>query len=186
MTADISHITWVPIAVNGLSSQENEHVHTRIREVLESWRGTRYCPGQQQKGVAVDCVRFATGVVDELYGGERAPIETLPPDAALHSKRSAVAAMRRIRRLYEPLTRVVHGQLQPMDLVVTGERSGGPGHLLMVGWRPRTMWETGRQAVQQIGWEIGRSEGSRPVFRVYRLGFRFLWANVEKGRRAWA
>lgn len=181
MTADISHITWGSFEVAGLDSEENEHIRTRIRDVLESWRGTRYCPGQQQKQVAVDCVRFATGVVDELYGGERAPIETLPPDAALHSRKSAIAAMRRIRRLYEPLARVVDARLQPMDLVVTGPRSGGPGHLLVVGWRPRTLWEAGSRAVQQVGWTL---EG--PVFRVYRLGFRFLWAGVERGNQPWA
>lgn len=165
-------MVWTPFSEPKLSREQNDAIAARIRDVLQSWKGTRYCAGQRAKGVAVDCVRFATACVDELFRVEHVPLETLPPDAAFHAKKTAIRAMRRIRRLYEPMTRVVDDIVQPMDIVVTGPRNGGPGHMMLVGWRPNTMWETGTAAVREVGWTIADR-----VFRVYRLGERHAWRN---------
>jgi cell wall-associated NlpC family hydrolase len=38
-----------------------------LRE-LKLWEGTKYAPGQRVRGVAADCIGFASGVLDALYG----------------------------------------------------------------------------------------------------------------------
>ena len=163
-------MTWTRFSESRLSRDENDAIAARIRDVLQSWKGTRYCAGQCAKGVAVDCVRFATACVDELFGDDHRRLKTLPPDAAFHATKTAIRAMRKIRRLYEPMARVANGIVQPMDIVVTGPRNGGPGHMLLVGWRPNTLWETGTAAVREVGWT---PEGR--LFRIYRLGDRHSW-----------
>jgi hypothetical protein len=48
--------------------------------------------------------------------------------------------MRQLRRLYEPVSEVVNGKVEPGDIVVSGPRGGGPGHALIAGFDPFTLW----------------------------------------------
>ena len=55
-----------PLNIDGLSPEQNRDIERRLYNILLSWEDTPYCPGQQCKGVAVDCVRFVSGVLDEM------------------------------------------------------------------------------------------------------------------------
>lgn len=153
----------------------------RIDEVVRSWAGTPYMSGQQVKGPdgAVDCVRFGCGVLDELYGRRRELPRNLPLDTAFHDREAAMAGMRRLLRLYPELERVEErddeGRLivEPSDVLATGPKHGGPGHLVLVGVRPNTCWEASHPRVREIG--VGLDPRVMHVFRVYRARDRARW-----------
>lgn len=157
---------WNPLP-DSLSSVEE-----RLHSILTSWIDTPYMEGQQLKKGGVDCVRFCCGVVDELFGYSRAPIEYLPADMSLHSPRSAFAAMKKLHRLYAPLEAVSPESLQPCDLLVVGPVHGGPGHLMIVGAMPSTIYHSTNRGVVQAG--IGMPSGME-LFRIYRFSERDKW-----------
>jgi cell wall-associated NlpC family hydrolase len=146
---------------------------------LRSWDGTPYLPGQQAKGPkgGVDCVRFVAAVLDELYG-KVTPIETLPQDAALHARATAVLAMKRIITLYRPNERVADDTIEPGDVLVTSQPGGGPGHALIAGPRRWTLWESTLDGVHFTGWGGIVAAGYR-LEAVYRPQLKASW-----GRRA--
>ena len=127
----ISILEWKPLP---------HFAQKRLRFILEGWLDTPYREGDQVQGIGVDCVRFVCGVLDELYGFRRALPRNLPSDRALHDRDGAIAAMKRLRTLYEPVQEVVDGKLEPGDIVVSGPRGGGPGHALIAGFEPFTLW----------------------------------------------
>ena len=102
-------LTWRP--------HTDARVHARIGEVLESWLDTPYQAGQLCKGVAVDCVRFMAGFLDEMYGFKRVQTPLLPQDTAFHDKEKAIAAMEQIVRIYSPNTIVTDGEVEPGDVI---------------------------------------------------------------------
>lgn len=145
----------------------------RMHGILTSWVGTPYMEGQQLKKGGVDCIRFCCGVIDELFGYSRTPIEHLPADMSLHSPRSAFAAMKKLHRLYAPLEAVSPESLQPGDLLVVGPVHGGPGHLMIVGAMPSTIYHSTPGGVVQAGVGI---PSSMELFKVYRFSERDKWA----------
>jgi len=150
------------------------HLEARLHYVLTSWVGTSYHPGWQCKGAGVDCVRFVCGVLDELYG-VTTPIETLPPDTAMHNARGAVGVMHKIKVLYKPNMAVRDGTISPGDVVVMGPRDGGPGHALIAGPSRNTLWHSTGLGVQVTG--LGFADGiHNKIYRVFRCGDRDLWA----------
>lgn len=151
----------------------------RLARILESWDGTPYSAGNQMKGPqgGVDCVRFVCGVLDELYGWRRSDLPELPNDVALHSRESAIASMKFIRRLYEPNASVEDGRLEPGDVIVAAMLGGGPGHALIVGARPNTIWHATGRRVQMAG--IGMFQGGCSDWSyvtAYRPLDKHLWA----------
>lgn len=154
-----------------------EAVGPRLRAILDSWARTPYMEGCQGKGQGVDCVRFVAAVLDELYGFRRVPTDRLPQDIALHRPRTARAAMRKILRVYEPNEEVRGVTLQPGDVVVVGEPSGGPGHAMIVGARKNTLWHATPAGVHRTGW--GQYDGVAVVHHAFRLSDRHRW--VEAG-----
>lgn len=137
---------------------------TRLAAILASWNGTPYMAGQQCRGVGVDCVRFVCAVLDELYRQEPVPIETLPSDAALHARESAIGAMKKIRDCYMPNDAIEDGTMEPGDILVTGPANGGPGHAMIVGTRPNQLWHAAGDGVH-----VTALHASVHVFRVYRM-----------------
>lgn len=142
-----------------------------LERALARWDGTPYRVGQQAPAVdgvggGVDCVRFVCAVLDELLG-RRTPITTLPQDAALHARESAIAAMHQIRKLYLPNEPVEDGTVEPGDLLITAPPGGGPGHALIAGPRRWELWHatglcvhrTGLGGLRSAGWDL------RYVFR---------------------
>lgn len=129
---------------------------------------------QCRKQVGVDCIRFVCSVADELYGYERGPLITLPPDQAMHDRYGAIAAMRQIRRRYFPVDDVRRDEfLEPGDILVTGPLNGGPGHAMIVGTAPGHIWETTMDGVQRSGMPFfGRDS---ELFRIYRVRDKAKW-----------
>jgi cell wall-associated NlpC family hydrolase len=142
------------IAWKSLTGPDAKRIMAALERVLLSWAGTRYMISQQEKGVGVDCVRFVCGVLDELRG-TKTPIDTLPQDAAMHARASAVNAMRQIVGLFKPNKLLAPGEpdwyAEPGDLVITSPPGGGPGHAMIVGGQPHVLWESSGSGVRKIG-----------------------------------
>lgn len=158
-------ITWKP--VTGPPYTKARLYEARLEAALVSWEGTPYMRGQQLRGVGVDCVRFVAAVMDEVLGRPRTPIETLPDDAALHDRVGAICGMKRLRKLFWPNKPIpLDAPLEPGDIVVTGPENGGPGHGMIVGARPNTIWHSSGTSVH---WTGLRPPKGHKVFRVYRM-----------------
>lgn len=143
----------------------------RLQGILDSWLGTRYMAGASRRGSATDCVRFVVGVLDELYRISGPAVHRRPPNLSLGSSRKAYETVRMLRHRYP--SRVLRGNvsLEPGDAVVT--RVGkGPGHVLLVGPRPNTLWH----AIQGSGvCETGLGSLCN-VQRVYQFQEKYRWA----------
>jgi cell wall-associated NlpC family hydrolase len=146
-----------------------------LEAALCAWEGTPYLAGQQARGPkgGVDCVRFVCGVLDELQN-KRTPVHTLPQDAALHARATAVLAMKKIITLYRPNDRVTDGTLEPGDILVTSREGGGPGHALIAGARRWTLWESTLDGVHYTGWAGITASGHR-LEAVYRPADKARW-----------
>lgn len=158
---------WVPLP------KELAGQGARLEAILRSWDGTPYMRGQQRRGAGVDCVRFCAAVWDELMGVEPEPIQRLPHDAALNKPEVARAFMHSMLRRYAPCEPVTDGRAQPGDVFVTGVATSGPGHVIIVGTRPNTIWQAGRLSVAQYGWSL--TERFQVLMHHYRFGDRERW-----------
>jgi hypothetical protein len=66
------------------------------------------------------------------------------------------------------------GSLEPGDWVVTGPAGGGPGHAMVVGPRPNTLWHCNRGP--GVCWTgIGLAMNDQAIHRVYRFLDRNRW-----------
>lgn len=135
-----------------------------LKEALSRWENTPYATDQQSPGQGVDCVRFVCGVLDELFGIET-DARTLPQDVALHQPDLARAAMKKIMSLYSPFESVPNQRLVGGDVLIVGERDAGPGHVMIVGYEPYTIWHATTPRVQKTGFSLSDSQ---QIFRVYR------------------
>lgn len=154
----------------------------RIDEVLRSWNGTPYMSGQQLKGEAVDCVHFGAAVADELYGWHNDLPDNIALDACSHDAEESWRQVRKLLAVYPQLGPVRPREdglydVEPGDLVVVGPASGGPGHLMVVGARPNTMWEADKPAVREVG--IQHDPQTRHVKHVYRFADRWRWLKAS-------
>ncbi len=145
----------------------------RLEKVLVSWEETPYVRGQQTKKVGVDCIRFGCAVLDELY---RRPLTSLPiraPDAAMHDAEGAFSVMRQIIRRYPDHDTVTDCTVEPGDILVVGPRSGGPGHMMIVGHQRNTVWQASGDRVHFTGLSL---PDSVTLFRTFRMFDRESWA----------
>ena len=145
----------------------------RLEQVLVSWEGTKYSPGQQVKGSGVDCIRFGCAVLDELY---RRPLTELPiraADASMHDRDGAFSVMRQIIRRYPDHITVRDGSVEPGDILVVGPRAGGPGHMMIVGHQTGTVWQASATKVHFTGLYLPKGA---TLFRTYRMVDRETWA----------
>jgi hypothetical protein len=144
-----------------------------IDAAIRGWIGTKYMSGQQVRGAHADCVRFACGVLDDLYGRRRILPRNLAIDAAIHAPEEAWAQLRRLLEVY-PEAEALHPDedgiwnVEPGDVVVTGLKNGGPGHLVIVGARASTCWEAPRPAcaVREIGIGLHPTQHVKHAFRM--------------------
>lgn len=167
-----STVTWRPITDPRIDAAGAEEIRLRLVAILRSWRRTPYSQGARMRGPqgGVDCVRFVSAVLDELYGFERAHVDLLPQDGAMHDRRGAFRTMRALRRMYAPNRIVTDWTIEPGDVVVTGDLGAGPGHGMIVGAERNHVWEATSSGVHRTGVGILRA-----VHRVYRQGDRHLW-----------
>lgn len=153
---------------------QDEGVLARFREVLLSWEGTPYREGQQMKRQGVDCVRFVVGVSDEMRG-RRTTLQRLPADRSLHNKEGAESALRTILRTCAPLIEVTNGKVEPGDTFVTAPLGGGPGHGLLAGFDPFTLWHVDRAAGVV---RTGAGLQDHRLVKIYRPFDKHLWKRV--------
>lgn len=149
-------------------------VERRLGMILESWEGTPYCAGQQVRGVGVDCVRFGTAVLDELYRRTSVtPCPRLPQDISMHDKVGALGGLKFFLRQYPNHVRVNASEVEPGDCIVTGPQGGGPGHLMIVGPRENTLWQASGHGVHYTG--LAMPPSVQTVYSCYRLLDKHLW-----------
>ena len=127
--------TWSPL--------KDTAAAVRMHITLKEWGGTPYRLQSQTKGGGVDCVRFVTGVLDELCHINN-PTDTpeLPKDTALHNKATAAKALKALLQRYPGHTHIRSGTVEPGDIVVVGVEGGGPGHGMVVGPKKNTLWHS--------------------------------------------
>jgi hypothetical protein len=140
----------VPLDIEGLTFEQNREIEERLVAEFLLWEGTPHRDGQQQKGIAVDCVRFVAGVIDSLYG-TTTEIARLPQDASFHSKETCFSAFRSFMVNF-PHTKVEDGIVQPGDIIITGPRGGGPGHAVVTG--VKYLWHCDSQSVVRTGLKL--------------------------------
>jgi hypothetical protein len=156
-----------------LPSIHEDTVHT----VCESWKGTPYKLNGKYKGKGVDCLHFAAGVLDELYGTTHSSnLISLPPDACVHNREGIEVATRALFRAY-PVVRVVNGTIEAGDLLVTSispdKRS--PSHLRVASKRGM-LWEAVHPTVMLSGFCIFDTE---TVVAVFRATNKYLWSHAS-------
>lgn len=157
--------------IEGLDAKQNALVEARIGRILKSWEGTPYVAGCRVKKGGVDCVRFVSGVLDELYG-TKTELERLPQDASFHAKDKCFAALKSFMDRYD-YTEVEDGILQPVDIVVAGPIGGGPGHALVAGLD--CLWHCTSMGVARTGFDLSQSSGHF-LKKILRGSNRERWA----------
>lgn len=123
-----------------LDEKQIERVLARIRYAVQSWENTPYREGDCVRGYGVDCVRWTCAVIDHLFGWTRIMPQNLPSDRSLHDRDGAIEVMKLLISIYEPLERVADGQIEPGDILVMAPLGGGPGHAMIAGPDPFTLW----------------------------------------------
>ena len=161
-----------PLDIQGLSKDENLAVEARLMAILRSWDGTPHMDGQQCCGVAVDCVRFVSAVLDEL-SGTRTELERLPQDASFHNADICWKALRQFMQAF-PSTDVGRGSVQPGDVLITGPKNGGPGHAIVVG-ADQALWHCDGETVTRVGLVIN-GPGVFSLKKIKRPNNRERWA----------
>lgn len=149
-------------------------VELRLREILEQWEDTPYLSGQAVPGIGVYCTAFVARVLDELYRQPDTPLPSLPNDIGFHNRAGALAGLRYFMRRYPNHTEVDGWMVEPGDVLITGPANGGPGHAMIVGPDPETLW----QADTGVGVHRSRFvlRASHRLHAVYRFFDRQKWS----------
>lgn len=143
-----------------------------LQEALDAWEGTPYESGQRFIQRGADCIGAVFGVIDRMDGRERGMAPTIPHDTALHRPDTARAAMKVLLRAYAPAQKLRAGiggmiRVMPGDIVVMGERGGGPGHVGIVGARKNTLWHAiPGSGFHQGGWGLNKRQTLHAVYRI--------------------
>lgn len=138
-----------------------------------SWQGTPYMHNQQVKGRAVNCLRFACGVWDDLFGWHRELPNDLPGDTGFHNPKAAWLALRELLKVYPEHMVVRDRDVEPGDLVVVSTALAGPSHAYIVGFQPNTLWHAIKPAVCWTGIQLDFR--TNRVRRIYRIRDRRAW-----------
>jgi cell wall-associated NlpC family hydrolase len=146
---------------------------TAILRVLSDWRGTPYESGQRFKGRGADCLGAVFGVLDDLDERDRSQYPDLPPDTALHNRGTALAAMKRVLTRYPDHVLVSNNQVEPGDIIVSGEVGGGPGHVAIVGGKNQVWQAIQKMGFGPTGWSLF---GAQKICAVYRPTNKWEWA----------
>ncbi len=169
-------LSWRTLVLGdfGMFRPQEANIMRRLARILEEWCDTPYVMGEAKPRVGVYCTAFVTAVLDELYRRPQAPLPSIPHDAGMHDKETAMAGMRWFLGHWANHAKVTDGWVQPGDLVVTGPRDGGPGHAILVGPRENTLWQcSGRSGVHFTGMSI---PDNYTLHAVYRMTDRLSWA----------
>jgi hypothetical protein len=156
------------------------NVAPALERAIALWERTPYESGQRFAKRGADCLGAVFGVVDEMDGRSRARFPEFPHDIAMHQPETARSAVRTLLRVYVPCEKIEqdpftrHFHVEPGDVLVTGERGGGPGHVMLVGPRKNTLWHAiPHIGFHQGGWSLFRRS---LLFGAYRLMDKERWA----------
>lgn len=168
-------LSWQCFRLEGPMQEDliqSRAIERRLERILHEWRGTPYMAGQAVKGVGVFCSAFTCRVLDELYHQDPTPLPEIPDDASFHDPETSARGLRWFLKAFPNHLRVENGIVQPADVVVTGPRSGGPGHAILVGPQENTLWEANVGKVAQIGLVIPQAY---ELHAIYRMSDRRRW-----------
>lgn len=140
-----------------------------VQTVCLRWKGTRYKHNGKTRGRSVDCLHFAAGVLDELFGTEHSrDLQSLPPDACVHNREGVRIAVRALLSTY-PCRRIRDMSVEAGDLVIVGRT--GPEHL-MVASKRGVLWEASPPNVRMTGYGL---PDSYSLIAVYRAKEKEVW-----------
>jgi len=153
--------------------------------VCNSWLDTPWMAGQRRQGVGVDCVNFATAVLDELASVPTpTKLSRRPQDLGLHSswQAGASAAFWEVSHVHDLRSvTVVDGvlEVQPGDLLVHRLGSdGGAGHVSVVAWKSPAVY----QALTGSGVRLCAIPAPDKIMHAWRVQDRSKWnARLEVG-----
>ena len=111
---------------------------------------------------------------------KRAAIPNIPQDAAWHDKRSVTRAARVMMSLYAPWVKDREFTVEPGDIVIISPAGGGPGHILVAGALPNTLYHAITTRVQRTGCMIVEPF---VLTRIYRPTYKKDWLNVSANGR---
>jgi hypothetical protein len=159
----VGHL-WNP----GLVWVEGSPLHAyALKLALDRWYGTPYNASCIEQKIGVYCTAFVVRVLDEVLGREETRMpEEIPHDASFHCPETARAGLRWFLRAFPQHERVEDGRVRPGDVLVTGPLCGGPGHALIVGPQPGTMWQATACGVHFTGLSIPRTCELHAIYRV--------------------
>ena len=135
---------------------EREASYTpRLRKVLSEWNNTPYGLGQQVKGVGVDCIRFVTGVMDDMFRRPYIKFPLISQDCCLTNPSKSKEIYDLLLRHY-PCIDVEQNldgsyDVEPGDLVCCGPLLGTMGHGMVVGAERGTMYHATTFCVVKAG-----------------------------------
>ncbi len=155
-------VEWEPL---DLAPEVAAPILARMRAFHSAWERTPWMDRQRRIRVGVDCLRYMEAFFDAMRRVEPRPIAAAAGQAAsLHDSRVVMRVVREAVRSYDG-ERVPRGApIRPGDAVVTAF-GGGPGHVLIGGPDPGTLWH----ALKGVGvcWTGTRLVGLQ-VLRAYR------------------
>ena len=157
---------WLPL---------DRSVEARLSNVLQSWKGTPYMRGQKVKGIAVDCVRFVCGVLDEMYRRPFEDFRDLPSDACMENPKGAVKVMLTVLRRYDHIkVDTLNGlKIEPGDVILVGTDEG-PGHAMIAGTKHNQVWHCNGKKVVFSPLSFS-GKGMDKLFAVYRPQGKDQW-----------
>ena len=166
-------LKWRRLTHKMLTAEAAAAVEKRVDAILESWVETPYQAGQRARGAGVDCVRFVSAVLDDLFREERIPLPRLPQDLSMHDAAGARAAMRQFMEAYAPNENVLRSrEVEAGDVLIVGVR--GPAHAILVGSKPAHLYEAGSRRVIRTG--LSTLRAPTRVFAICRPLEKFRWA----------
>lgn len=160
-----------PLRIEGASLEENIKVTEAIENILLSWENTPWAPGQQCKGVAVDCVHFVSASYDELRG-RKSNLPKTAQDASFNSPKTTWKALKWFFTEYGVKDITKEEFVQPGDVLIMGPVGGGPGHGVIVG--KTCLWHCGTNMVCRAGLSI-HSQGVYYLKAIKRIKNREEW-----------
>ncbi len=149
-----------------------------LGRALYAWEGTPYESGQRFIQRGADCIGAVFGVIDDIDGRERAEFPGMPQDASMHSRSTAIIAVRELVRRYSPCEKVESDEdhifhVEPGDIVVTGSPGGGPGHVEIVGSHKNELWHAlPASGFHQGGWSFLEQQ---ILYAIYRIQDKHRW-----------
>ena len=127
----------------------------RLRQCLESWKNCPYMLGQQVKGVGVDCVRFVTGVCDEMYRQPYKKFPLIAGESCINATEASDKVFRQLLEMYPcdviTVNKDTPTEVIPGDLICCGPKGGTYGHAMVVGVEPKTFYHATTFKVTKSG-----------------------------------